>query len=257
MKRFERYRFLISLVLLSIAFSMIPAGWPGKTARAQSDQVPNRKVRGDSRSNGDSETDSTNLTRLATDLTALARQSIPEPANLYEREIRRIARVLLRAEKNNPLLIREEPSSGEVIINALAQRMVSGDVPEPLRNKRLLKLDLSRLFTDGTNTEHELKAILVEAEKTKDQIILFIDEIPELLGTESEAGAASNMLKSALMRGTLHCISATTASGYKAYIKRDAALARLFSEIHVSDQESESSRNRVAGEANSQRMVSG
>jgi ATP-dependent Clp protease ATP-binding subunit ClpB len=178
------------------------------------------------------------LEKYARDLTELARRGKLDPVIGRDDEIRKVMQVLSRRTKNNPVLIGEPGVGKTAIAEGLAQRIVSGDVPEGLKNKRILVLDISSMVAGSKyrgEFEDRLKAVLKEIEQAKGEIIIFIDEIHTLVGAGAAEGAidASNMLKPALARGELHCIGATTLKEYRKYIEKDAALERRFQPVLV------------------------
>jgi ATP-dependent Clp protease ATP-binding subunit ClpB len=180
------------------------------------------------------------LSKYARDLTELARQGKLDPVIGRDDEIRRTIQVLSRRTKNNPVLIGEPGVGKTAIVEGLAQRIISGDVPETLRNKRLVGLDLGSMLAGAKyrgEFEDRLKAVLKEIENSKGQIVLFIDELHTLVGAGAAEGAidASNMLKPALARGELRCVGATTLNEYKKHIEKDAALERRFQPVFVGE----------------------
>src|SRR5438094_1340916 len=180
------------------------------------------------------------LKRYARDLTAVAREGKLDPVIGRDEEIRRTMQVLSRRTKNNPVLIGEPGVGKTAIAEGLALRIVNGDVPEGLKDKRLLALDMGALIAGAKyrgEFEERLKAVLSEITAAAGEIILFIDELHTLVGAGKAEGAmdASNMLKPALARGELHCIGATTLDEYRKNIEKDAALARRFQPVFVSE----------------------
>ncbi|MDE3060843.1 MAG: ATP-dependent chaperone ClpB [Pseudomonadota bacterium] len=180
------------------------------------------------------------LKKYTKDFTELAKSGKLDPVIGRDEEIRRTMQVLSRRTKNNPVLIGEPGVGKTAIVEGLAQRIVSGDVPETLKHKRLLALDLGALVAGAKfrgEFEERLKAVLAEISHAEGDVVLFIDELHNLIGAGRAEGSmdASNLLKPALARGELHCVGATTLDEYRKYIEKDAALARRFQSVFVSE----------------------
>ncbi len=230
-------------VLAALASSDTPAGRalrgaganPQTVERAMADIRKGRKV---TSANAESGFDA--LKKYTKDVTEQARQQKLDPVIGRDEEIRRTIQVLARRTKNNPVLIGEPGVGKTAIVEGLALRIVRGDVPEALKNKRVLSLDMGGLVAGAKyrgEFEERLKSVLKEIESAEGQVILFIDEMHTLVGAGRADGAmdASNLLKPELARGALHCIGATTLSEYRKHVEKDAALARRFQPVVVGE----------------------
>jgi ATP-dependent Clp protease ATP-binding subunit ClpB len=230
-------------LLVALAASETPAGRALKAAGASAQALEKavndiRKGRKVTSENAEASFDA--LKKYARDVTALAREGKLDPVIGREEEIRRTIQVLARRTKNNPVLIGEPGVGKTAIVEGLALRIVNGDVPEALKHKRLLALDMGALVAGAKyrgEFEERLKAVLKEIESAEGEIILFIDEMHVLVGAGRADGAmdASNLLKPELARGTLHCIGATTLDEYRKHVEKDAALARRFQPVFVGE----------------------
>nr|WP_294524032.1 ATP-dependent chaperone ClpB [uncultured Rhodopila sp.] len=230
-------------LLVALAESSTPAGRAlkaaGVTPQALEKAVnDNRKGRKVTSANAEANFDA--LNKYSRDVTAVAREGKLDPVIGRDEEIRRTIQVLARRTKNNPVLIGEPGVGKTAIVEGLALRIVDGDVPEALKGKRLLSLDLGAMVAGAKyrgEFEERLKAVLKEIEGAEGQVILFIDEMHTLIGAGRADGAmdASNLIKPELARGTLHCIGATTLNEYRKHVEKDAALARRFQPVFVAE----------------------
>ncbi|PWC27242.1 ATP-dependent chaperone ClpB [Teichococcus aestuarii] len=230
-------------LLTALAASDTPAGRALVAAGATAQKLDGaiaaiRKGRTVDSANAEQQFDA--LKKFARDLTAAAREGKLDPVIGRDEEIRRAIQVLARRTKNNPVLIGEPGVGKTAIVEGLALRIVNGDVPEALRDKKVLALDLGAMVAGAKyrgEFEERLKGVLTEVEKAAGEIVLFIDEMHTLVGAGKADGAmdASNLLKPALARGELHCIGATTLDEYRKHVEKDAALARRFQPVFVGE----------------------
>ena len=230
-------------VLVALAASDTPAGRALKSAGVSAQALDKavadiRKGRKVDSANAEANFDA--LNKYARDVTAVAREGKLDPVIGRDEEIRRTIQVLARRTKNNPVLIGEPGVGKTAIVEGLALRIVNGDVPEALKNKKLMSLDLGAMVAGSKyrgEFEERLKAVLKEIEGANGEIVLFIDEMHTLIGAGRADGAmdASNLIKPELARGTLHCIGATTLDEYRKHVEKDAALARRFQPVFVGE----------------------
>ncbi len=230
-------------LLVALAASDTPAARALRSAGVSAqalDKAVNDVRKGRKVTSANAEANFDALKKYARDVTALAREGKLDPVIGRDEEIRRTIQVLARRTKNNPVLIGEPGVGKTAIVEGLAIRMVNGDVPEALKNKKLLSLDLGAMVAGAKyrgEFEERLKAVLKEIESAQGEVVLFIDELHNLVGAGRAEGSmdASNLIKPELARGALHCIGATTLDEYRKHIEKDAALARRFQAVFVGE----------------------